>query len=810
MQKCLSEANDVHEKKFQDKVEPFRQSVVLRFENSYSSIKSYLMKNKNHFNLNKKSNDTGNADALPGFRKRKKSSLLIEKDLPFLTSFLSSMIILISLVASLSSFGQFAITSESYDRQEFERTGQRPVMTNRIYQVSELLVNADIHNQVASVNVSQTILNVSGRQVEVEMLFPLPATSGIQNFVLMVDGKEVPGKLLDKDEARTIYEGIVRRKQDPALMEYAGYGLFRTSVFPLPAGGSRTISLRYTILCSQKGGNVQFVYPFGTQRFSSDRIGKIQLTANITADQQVRNIFSPSHQIIVDRREQKNSVISWTELNSIQVSDFKLYFTSSDQEVSLTTMSYMAPEEPQGTFLMLINPNIKRGNERKIPKDVILVIDKSGSMSGGKIEQAKKAAEFVLNNLNKEDRFNMVIYESSINNYKSSLISWSPEAIRDAVSFVSTINASGGTNINEALLKALSYTSEGTRPQYILFLTDGLPTVGETSETQIAANAKSANKHNTRIYSFGVGYDVNARLLDRISNDHGGTVTYVKPGENLEVAVSEFYKTIQTPLLTDITIEFASGQVSEIYPVRIPDFFEGSQIEIAGRYDKPGKTKIILKGKAEGEDVQFDYTIALSGKGENPEYAHIETIWATRKIGYLIDQIDLHGRNEELVTTLTQLSLKYGILTPYTSFLAREDVDLYNTRGNVQETTQQLKVLDQVTGSGGVHQREIKSVMKSNSRYTPSGAAEYQDTSGEVRRAETVKNVGGRAFYYKDNIWVDGSMTEREVANATVIKQFSDEWFNLSRQNSQEMNSLMTFDKEVVIRLNGQAYKFVR
>lgn len=724
---------------------------------------------------------------------------------------ISFIIVLISITMLWMPLkAQFALTSESYDNAEFERTGVRPVSTNRIYQVSELLVHADILNQVATVNVTQTIRNVSGRQVEVEMLFPLPASGAIQNFVLMVDGTEVPGKLLDRDEARSIYEGIVRRKQDPALMEYAGYGLYRTSVFPLPAGGTRTISLRYTILCSQKGGNVQFIYPFGTQKFSNERIGNIRFSANIKADMDIRNIFSPSHRIVIDRPKSGGVMVSWSEANSLPVQDLKLYFTPSDQEVSVSMMSYMAPEEDAGSFLMLLNPDIKRGQSVNLPKDVIIVIDKSASMSGQKMEQARNAAEFVLNNLNSNDRFNMVIYESSVSNYSSNMQVHSRDAVRDAVNYVNAIRAGGGTNINEALLRALSFTSAGERPQYILFLTDGVPTVGERGEAKIAANAKSANKHNARIYSFGVGYDVNARLLDRISSDHGGSVTYVKPGENLEVAVSEFYKTIQTPLLTDISLEFASGQVSEIYPVRIPDFFEGSQIEIAGRYHRPGKAKIVLTGKANGETMKFTYEVAFSAKGQNPEYAHIETIWATRKIGFLIDQIDLHGRNEELITSLTELSRKYGILTPYTSFLAREDVDIHNVQINVQQTTQQLRMLDEVGGVSGVNQRASKSAMKENSKSVATGVASYEDSSGSIQVVETVKNIGGRAFYFKDNRWVDGSMTETEVSNAKEVKQFTEEWFEISRQNSQEMNSMLTFDKEVVVRLNGQSYKIVQ
>ncbi len=702
---------------------------------------------------------------------------------------------------------QFALTSESWDRAENARTGRPAAPVNSIYQVSELAVHAAIHNQVATVNVSQTLRNITGREVEVELLFPLPAGAAVQNFILMVDGKEVPGKVLGKDEARGIYEGIVRRKQDPALMEYAGYGLFRTSVFPVPAGGTRTITLKYTIMCIRKDNNVQFIYPFGTQKFSGERIGTVKFTATLSSDKDIRNIFSPTHTIATDSRQPKRVGVTWTEHNTLQVQDFKLYFTPSDAEVSATLMSHYPADAKDGFFLLLLNPDIKSASGKRVPKDVILTIDKSGSMSGQKIEQARKAAEFVLNNLNEGDRFTLIPYESSVNVYSSSLIPATRQAVEEALRYVASIQASGGTNINDALLKSLSFTSESERPQYILFLTDGMPTVGITDESAIAANALKANKNKVRIHTFGVGYDVNARLLDRISEQHGGTVTYVKPGENLEVAVSEFYKSIQTPVLTDISISFTNGQVNEIYPVRLPDFFEGGRIDVAGRYLKPGKTKIVLTGKSYGEPRRFEYEVELAGKGENPEYAHIESIWATRKIGYLIDQIDLHGQNPELVASLTELSKKYGIITPYTSFLAREDVNLNDTRNNNQITSQQLMQLEEVSGSAAVNQRANKSVMKDNSKAVASGKAEYADAEGEVRMVENVKNVAGRAFYYKSNNWVDASLTEAEVKNASTVKQFSETWFELSRANNAEMNQLLTFDKEVVVRMNGQVYR---
>ncbi len=737
-------------------------------------------------------------------------------------------------IIPIRSHAQMAVTAKSFDDLVQRETGAIPKV-NAIYRVTDFVVNGIIENQIANVSVSQTIQNVSGRELEIEMLFPLPAKGVVQDFVLMVDGTEIRGKLLDKTEARSIYEEIVRRKKDPALMEYAGYGLYKTSVFPVPAGKSRTISLKYTMHCEQRLGNTTFIYPFSTQKFSNQSIGKVKIAITIKDDKEIRNVYSPSHNVLVDKTDPKRVVIGYEANNVIPEQDFKLFFHPTNSDVGISMLSYKPSDSDEGWFMLLASPSIKNKNTQRIAKNVIIAIDISGSMNGIKIEQAKKAASFIINNLNEDDMFNIVTYQGIVEVYSSAMLPSTHDNVKNALSFITNLSAGGGTNINEALQRAMGITGDTERPGYLLFLTDGLPTVGETNEMNIARNCLLANKNKTRVFSFGVGYDVNARLLERISEQNSGMSAYVKPGENLEIILSEFYRSIQSPVLTDITVAFAvngnkdyegsfavfkaipdmattfsANGIKEVYPASIPDMFEGSQIELFGKYLLPGKTKVTITGFANGKKQTYSYDVEFADKGEGIEYKQIEKIWATRKIGFLINQIDLNGEKEELVTSLVELSKKYGILTPYTSFLAREDIDIYDVRQNTTTTTMNLEKLDNVSGQSGVAQRSYKQQLKNERVATENEDVMSVTAAGEVHTASTVKNIGGRPFYLRNGIWVDGTLNEAQEKNAVTVKQFSDKYFEIAKNNSVDLNQYLSVDEEIVINLNGDAYKIVK
>jgi Ca-activated chloride channel family protein len=586
---------------------------------------------------------------------------------------------------------------------------RRPhVPVARSFEVREVSVEARVRDQVADVQVSQTFHNPNSFELESEYLFPLPEDGAIQNFVLMVDGRELPGRLLDKDEARKIFEEIVRRKRDPALLEYMGRGLIRTRVFPIPPNEDRKVTLRYTKILPRDRDVVAFDYPFATQKFTNKPIERLSLTARIESKEPIKSLYSPSHGVEIERRGDHEAKVRLVQHDCVPNADFRLLYTLAEGRLGASVLSYRPSSGEDGYFLLLASPDVEEPDDKPEPKCVVFVLDRSGSMSGKKIEQAKGALKFVLDNLREGDTFNIVVYDDRVETYKPELQRYDKESRAEAIRYVENIYPGGSTNIDAAIETALGLIHDDSRPNYVLFLTDGLPTAGDTSEPSIAEHAKKANEEGARVFSFGVGYDVNARLLDRISGGNGGTSVYVKPDEDIEAHVASFYAKLTSPVFTDIALEFSGTDVNRMYPRDVPDLFEGGQLVLVGRYRESGRTKLKLAGKVGDERQTFTYDVKLAEAGEGHSQDFVETLWAVRRVGFLIDQIDLHGSSKELTDELVELSKKYGILTPYTAFLADEQVQLHAQAANGRRALDELERLNEVAGQRGVAQRAVK------------------------------------------------------------------------------------------------------
>jgi Ca-activated chloride channel family protein len=722
----------------------------------------------------------------------------------------------------------------------------------RAFEVREVTIDGRVRDQVAEVQVSQTFHNPNSFQLESEFLFPLPEEGAIQNFVLMVDGRELPGKLLDKDEARRIYEQIVRSKKDPALLEYMGRGLIRTSVFPIPANEDRKVTLRYTKLLPREGHVVEFAYPFATQKFTTKPIQRLAMDVRIESKEPIKSIYSPTDDVEIRRSGDHEATVKLVRHDVIPSADFRLVYTTEKGRVGASVLSYRPSEGEDGYFLLLASPEVEKPDAKPEPKSVIFVLDRSGSMSGKKIEQAKGALQFVLENLREHDTFNIVVYDDRVETFKPELQRYSEDARREALRYVQNIFPGGSTNINAALETALGLIRDDDRPHYVLFLTDGLPTAGETGEAAIAENAHKANDEHARVFSFGVGYDVNARLLDRVSGGNGGTSVYVKPDEDIEAHVSRFYEKLTSPVLTGIAVEMPGTDTNRVYPRDVPDLFQGGQLVLVGRYRDSGPTKVVLSGKVGDERQTFRFEAELAAPGSH-RHEYVETLWAMRRVGDLIDQIDLHGASTELTQELVELSKRYGILTPYTSFLADENVPLYsatilNSRAGVE-----LEQLREVQGSSGVNQRLYKGGLQQAGRVDANAAYDFarapatapagpasrgysegggrmmagavgaankpaanaapviaKDAEGRETVVGSVRRVGEKTFYKRGERWVDASITEDEEKGATSVVQFSDAYFDLARGQSAEMNQYLTFEEPVTVKLGDRVYNIER
>jgi Ca-activated chloride channel family protein len=706
------------------------------------------------------------------------------------------------------------------------------------YAIKELAVQAKLLDQVARVQVSQTFVNTGSSQLEVQFVFPLPYDGAVDQLTLLVDGKEYPAKLLPAKEARARYEAIVRSNRDPALLEWMGQGMFQTSVFPVPPGAERKVTLNYNQLLRKDRGLTDFLFPLGTAKYTAKPIEKIDVQVSLDSAVEIKNVYSPTHPIEIQRPDAKHAVIKWTRINEIPGSDFRLLYDVGNAGLAARVLSYRPQDKEDGFFVMLASPPIVAANAERPKKTVLFVADKSGSMSGKKIEQAKAALKFVMNNLRDGDLFNIVAYDGNVESFRPELERYNEESRKAALGYVEGLYAGGGTNIHGSLTSALAQLKDSSQPSYVLFLTDGLATVGERNEGKIVAVAKASNSVRARVLPFGVGYDVNSRLLDRVARENFGLSEYVRPDEDIEAHVARVYNRIGSPVMTDVSVNFEfdtllaedGTPVSRVYPKQVVDLFEGEQLVLVGRYKKTGTAKVVIQGRTGSQTQRFDFPADFTAKSGDASYAFVEKLWATRRIGEIIDDLDLNGKNDELVKELVDLSTKHGILTPYTSFLADETARPRELAAQYRykEARDGLGRLSEAEGISGVAQRATKLGLQ-NATTAPAAGAGGAFGGTVVRDIDSDKEVlrrgirasGQNTFYVRANaesaakkkLLVTPETAEVDVEKnkdqITVVERYSDAYFALVRDNSIADNQAFAVqqdDEELLVQLRGKTY----
>ncbi|MEZ4496754.1 MAG: VIT domain-containing protein [Thermomicrobiales bacterium] len=656
-------------------------------------------------------------------------------------------------------------------------------------------VNVSIDDQIATTEIDQLFYNQNDWTAEGTYIFPIPEDAPVDQFTMIVDGQEVEAKVLSADEARAIYEEIVRNMRDPALLEYMGRGAIQASIFPIEPGAERQIQIRYQQALTAENGLVHYVYPLNTERFSATPLEQASVSVQIASSAPLRAIYSPSHSLAVSRIDANHAAVGWEGSNVLPADDFELFYTTSDSGIGVNLVSDFDPIAGEGTFLLLAAPGIDQ-NQPAVAKDVIVVLDTSGSMDGEKIEQAKGALASVLEKLNAEDRFTIVEFSTGVRTYSRELLA-SGEAPA-ALDWVRRLQATGGTDIDGALQTALSLV-DTSRPTYLLFLTDGLPTEGETSVPAILDHVSSTAPDGIRLFSFGVGDDVDTILLDTIAQQNHGASVYVRPGEQLDQAVAELYGKISTPVLTDVSVSVDGAQIEELYPNPMPDLYAGSQAIIVGKYRAGGPVTITLSGTVNGEVRHFVYEGQSLATGPGAEA--LPRLWATRKIGYLLTQIRLYGENPEWVQAIVDLSVRYGIVTPYTSYLITED-DILTESGRAQAAATQSAEYEEPrpsSGSAAVSEAQDQASMSGGA----SGDSAVEAPSAEY--ADQVMVIGSRAFLLVDGIWTETTFDPSTME--TIKVQFlSDDYFALLTAKP-ELAGPFGLGEQVIAFADGVAFE---
>ncbi len=554
-------------------------------------------------------------------------------------------------------------------RRPTPRPNPRPVLKGGVTHGLHLQaqdIKVDITEQVAKTYITQTFANDTDQNLAGTYLFPLPEDTTFSSFSLHIDGKPVEGKILAADEARSQYEAIVRQMVDPGLLEYADYKTVRARIFPIPAHGTKKVELEYTQLLKAESGLLKYRFPLKSDEEAAGAIDDTKISVKLNGKSGLRTIWSPSHTVTVDRLENSRAKVTFSAKDAVPDKDFLLYYSVSDKDMAASVLSHKLVGE-DGYFLLTLAPPLK--TTQVVGKDIVLVADTSGSMQGEKMEQCKKALKYVVNSLGAGDRFGVVNFGTDAESFRSNLLAATPENKKAAASFIDDMEARGGTNIGDALHTGMSLLKEETfRPAYLVMMTDGEPTVGETSVANILKLANS--KKDVRIFDFGVGYDVNTRLLNKLSEMHHGTSQYLEPSENLETAMAAFYDKIKSPMLSDVTIAYNGITVKDTYPRQVKDIFAGSQLQLLGRYKGSGQANVVVNGKINGVAKAFSFPL----KFEESETGHafLGKLWAMRRIGYLTEVAQENGNTKEVVDEIVALSKKHGIISAFTSFLATD------------------------------------------------------------------------------------------------------------------------------------------
>jgi Ca-activated chloride channel homolog len=527
-----------------------------------------------------------------------------------------------------------------------------------------------IKDRVAVTHVDQVFINHTNRDLEATYIFPLPKGATVSDFYLYVNGKRTKGEVLEKNRARNIYEGIVRRMKDPGLIEYLGRDLFKCRVYPVPRNGEQRLEIEFTQVMPFEGGVMKYTYPMRTDRSSARTMQDFTMSVEIASKVPLKAIYSPSHKIYQRKKDDHHAVAGFEKSAALLDRDFELIMTVSEKDIGLNLLTYREPGEP-GFFMVMASPKSEWRDKEIIGKRISFVIDTSGSMAGAKMRHAKQALKYCLQRLNADDLFNVIRFSTDVEAFEKQPVSASKGNVQRALNFVDRMEAAGGTAIDEALAMALAGHVKKSEPNLVVFMTDGHPTVGETVPEQIIKHAKAANHVAAKLFVFGVGEEINTHLLDRVSGEAQGSSTYVKPGQEIEQEMSAFYDKVSHPVLTDLKLDFGKIHEYDVLPKRIPDMFKGSQLIVMGRYRNDGHTALTLTGEAGTDRKKF----VFEGKfpKENKVNDFIPRLWATRKIGFLLDNIRLGGERKELVDEVIQLSKRYGIVTPYTSYLVTED-----------------------------------------------------------------------------------------------------------------------------------------
>ncbi len=549
-------------------------------------------------------------------------------------------------------------------------------------------VRVELVDRVLRYEIDERFVNRGATIGEADYLFPLPKGAAFQDLKLSINGELVAGETMDAVQARRIYEEIVRRQRDPALVEWMGHGLLRTRIFPFNAGEERRVVTRFQVVAEREGDALRVDYFRGrTTSFApgSGVLGPVEQTGaldrgprtsfilTISSDENVGEPYSPTHELDVSREGGRRRIDVRGNAADVAI----LLPLRRSGQTSVAVLQYAPSNEDGFALITLSPPRAARGDAT--PRDITLVLDVSGSMSGRKLEQAKAAGRQLLETLRPQDRFRVIDFSTDVRSFSDDLQYATARNVAAARRYIDALDAEGSTNISGALDEALRTRVSSDRLPLVLFMTDGEPTVGERNPAAIAARA-ARERGDRRVFTFGVGTDVNAALIEQLAVEGRGTAHFVRPNESVERVVSVVASRLVDPVMTNVRVRGEGVRLSRLHPEQPFDLFAGQDLVLFARYDGSGRARVIFEGESRRGRVRWETPVNFAERAR--ENSFIARLWATQRVGYLSAERRKSGGSPEIDGEIRQLGERYGIPTEFTSYFVREPGMVADAVGN--------------------------------------------------------------------------------------------------------------------------------
>jgi Ca-activated chloride channel family protein len=720
-------------------------------------------------------------------------------------------------------------------------------------------VNVEITNNVAVKRYDCTFKNPNPQAVVGGTCYmELEPGAQIDDMSVWVDGKETKGEILDVAKAKEVFADIVKNGGSPALLEYFGNQLITTQIPRIAPNGTVKVELQYTMALKSRGGLVRMQMLNTNPKALVQPLKSAGVTVKIKSADPIKNLYSPTHEIKIEEDKDWDVVAKWEQEDYLPRHPFVLYYDTDPRDVGASLITHRELDE-EGAFMLMLSPTVGSGKGqvpagRVLPKDVVFCVDTSGSMlQGGKMEQARKALEYCVKQLRDGDRFNIVPFGTTVRSYhEDGLVEANDESRAKALRYVSELHARGGTAIKEALETSLKHLEGSDRLKMILFATDGLPTIGETDPQVILRSLTKQNTQDVRIFVFGEGYDVNTKLLDFLALNNRGEAEYILPEEDIAQKIGGFFDRVGSPLLTDVSVKIDGVEVKDVFPRQVKDMFRGEQVIVYGRYTGHGPKKTVTVTGRTGEGTQtFTYEFDFPEVSEDDKGSFVPRLWAGRKVDFLLGEIRKHEEApQELVEEVTFLAKRYGIVTPYTSYLMTDDMIAQNgQRDEAAQLRERLKfaapglngapgadgapatqpAAGPAGGLGGSDAKKLeveaaKSASEARRALGRGGAGDFDaaadaalelgeessatspDAAGKPASLTVMRYIGTKTFYKSGESWFESDFQRDKHKVAKTIQVGSDEYVDLLLKHAGLAKFLALGD--LVIQIDGTWYRF--